>query len=293
METPRHPARAVGRVRDGRARTGGLVRRDPGALAAQDYPNLNTLFLLAPAPAEEIASPARITSGCPLRHLREVGQPRLRRGANEVLRLVEGDNGFFLICHDDVASTSGVRILVEELYRSNAGMVGPKLTDWDDPGMLQHVGSGSTASARSIRSSSRASSTRSSTTPSATCSCCRRPACSCGPTCSAPRRVRPVDHVPRRRHRPVLARSTSPGPASSSRPRPGSAIARNSRSVGRISYHDAAGAAPDAHRRHAHRRLATARSVDRARPADAGRARRRAVHGTIRRGVASMRACSV
>ena len=57
---------------------------------------------------------------------------RQRRGygaaANEVLRLVEGDNGFFCFLHDDVALDPGaIRLLVEELYRSNAGIVGPKL----------------------------------------------------------------------------------------------------------------------------------------------------------------------
>ena len=62
---------------------------------------------------------------------------------NEVLRLVEGDNGFFLLCHDDIAPDHrAVRILVAELFRSNAGIVGPKLTDWDNPRVLQHVGLG-------------------------------------------------------------------------------------------------------------------------------------------------------
>ncbi len=60
-----------------------------------------------------------------------------------MLRLVEGDNGFFLLCHDDIAlDPRAVRILVAELFRSNAGIVGPKLTDWDNPRLLQHVGLG-------------------------------------------------------------------------------------------------------------------------------------------------------
>ena len=63
--------------------------------------------------------------------------------ANEVLHLVEGTNGFFCFLHDDVALDPGaIRLLVEELYRSNAGIVGPKLVSWDDPGVLQHVGIG-------------------------------------------------------------------------------------------------------------------------------------------------------
>ena len=48
-----------------------------------------------------------------------------------------------LICHDDVAPDPGaLRLMVEELYRSNAGAVGPKLVDWDDPSVLQAVGLG-------------------------------------------------------------------------------------------------------------------------------------------------------
>ena len=51
--------------------------------------------------------------------------------------------GFFLICHDDVAPEPGaLRLMVEELYRSNAGAVGPKLVDWDDSSVLQAVGLG-------------------------------------------------------------------------------------------------------------------------------------------------------
>ena len=60
-----------------------------------------------------------------------------------MLRLVEGDNGMFLICHDDVApEPDALRLLVEELYRSNAGAVGPKFVDWDEPSVLQAVGLG-------------------------------------------------------------------------------------------------------------------------------------------------------
>ena len=76
--------------------------------------------------------------------MRELGaNPGFGAAANEVLRLVEGDSGFFCICHDDVVlEPDTIRTLVEELYRSNAGLVGPKLVSWDDPGLLQHVGLG-------------------------------------------------------------------------------------------------------------------------------------------------------
>ena len=130
-----------------------MVVHEPGdwfddtlqALAAQDYPNFRTLFLLSPAPADEIADiTARIRRVIPGAFVREAQQANgFGPTANEVLHLVEGDNGFFLICHDDIApDPRAVRILVAELFRSNAGIVGPKLTEWDDPRMLQHVGLG-------------------------------------------------------------------------------------------------------------------------------------------------------
>ena len=113
------------------------------SIAAQDYPNLNTLFLLT-GPSDAEALEARITSRLPDAFVRDLGaNPGFGPAANEVLRLVEGDSGFFLFCHDDVAlDPDCVRMLVEELYRSNAGVVGPKLVSWDDPAVLQHVGLG-------------------------------------------------------------------------------------------------------------------------------------------------------
>ena len=51
------------------------------------------------------------------------------------------DSAFLLVCHDDVAlAPDAVRILVTEALRSNAGVAGPKLVPWDEPGRLQHVG---------------------------------------------------------------------------------------------------------------------------------------------------------
>ena len=118
------------------------------AFAAQDYPNLRFLFLLTGVGPEVDAIEAdvaalvqdRLTSAF-VRRLD--GDPGFGAAANEVLRLVEGENGFFWFCHDDIAPDPGVaRILVEELYRSNAGIVGPKFVDWDDPTVLESVGLG-------------------------------------------------------------------------------------------------------------------------------------------------------
>lgn len=51
------------------------------------------------------------------------------------------DAAFLLICHDDVAlAPDVVTRLVDEAVKRRAGLVGPKIVDWDDPGFLQCVG---------------------------------------------------------------------------------------------------------------------------------------------------------
>jgi len=124
-----------------------MVVHEPGdwfqtvleGVAAQDYGNLKSLFLLVGEPGD---MPALIRAMVPNAFVRAVnGNPGFGAAANEVLRLVEGENGFFCFLHDDVALDAGtIRTLVEEVYRSNGGIVGPKLVDWDRPRVLQHVG---------------------------------------------------------------------------------------------------------------------------------------------------------
>ncbi len=111
------------------------------ALARQDYPSLRHLFLVSGDPG---TVHEQIRRKLPAAFIRTLdGDPGYGAAANEVLHLVEGDNGFFCLLHDDVALEPGaIRLLVEELYRSNAGIVGPKLVDWDEPRLLQHVGLG-------------------------------------------------------------------------------------------------------------------------------------------------------
>ena len=62
------------------------------------------------------------------------------RAVNEALTLVEGAS-HFLLCHDDVAlAPDTVRLLVEEAYRSNAGIATPKYVRWNEPDRLVAVG---------------------------------------------------------------------------------------------------------------------------------------------------------
>ena len=99
------------------------------ALGEQDYPNLSVLVL--DAGAGEDPTP-RIAEVLPDAFVRKVGgRPEFGGAANEALVAVEG-SAFFLFCHDDAAAEpDAVRLLVEEAMRSNAGIVGPKLIEWD------------------------------------------------------------------------------------------------------------------------------------------------------------------
>jgi len=113
------------------------------SLAAQDYPNLQVLVLVTDSDAADVARISSIVEAAGVNaHVRSVGgNPGFGSASNSVLSLVQGDSGFFLFLHDDVAlDSSAVRLLVEELYQSNAGIVGPKIVEWDDPGHLQMVG---------------------------------------------------------------------------------------------------------------------------------------------------------
>ena len=113
------------------------------SLAGQDYPNFQVLVLVTGSDAQELAMVTAMVEARALSaHVRQVGaNPGFATVANSVTRLVQGDSGFFLFLHDDVAlDPDAVRLMVEELYRSNAGLVGPKFVEWDDPRRLLMVG---------------------------------------------------------------------------------------------------------------------------------------------------------
>ncbi|HYV59204.1 MAG TPA: glycosyltransferase, partial [Acidimicrobiia bacterium] len=122
-----------------------VVTHNPGpwlepalrSLSGQDYPSLAVLVVDA---ASEADPAARITGAFPGAFVRRVPDAGFATAANEALHLVRNAN-FLLICHDDVVLEPGaVRHLLEEAFRSNAGIVGPKLVDADHPDMLLEVG---------------------------------------------------------------------------------------------------------------------------------------------------------
>jgi GT2 family glycosyltransferase len=123
-----------------------VITREPGpwledclgSLAAQDYPNLSVLVLASDA-ADDLLS--RVAAVLPTAYVRRLDDANgFGAAANEVLGMVEGA-AFFAFLHDDVRlDPTAVRALVEEAYRSNAGIVGPKLVHWGRVAHLQAVG---------------------------------------------------------------------------------------------------------------------------------------------------------
>ena len=123
-----------------------VVTRDPGpwfesalaSLDGQDYEDLSVLVLDAGS-AEDVTS--RVASVAPNAFVRRLPtDPGFGLAANEVLSMVQGA-AYLLFCHDDAAAApDAVRLLVEEAYRSNAGIVGAKLVDWSKHDVLTSVG---------------------------------------------------------------------------------------------------------------------------------------------------------
>ena len=122
-----------------------VVAHEPGdwftetleSLSLQDYEHLSTAVVdaassgIGPRVSEVIAD-ASVIDGA--------GAVGFSQAANAVLDAgVEAD--FLLVCHDDVAlAPDAVTTLVAEALRSNAGIVGPKIVDWDRPEIIQHAG---------------------------------------------------------------------------------------------------------------------------------------------------------
>jgi GT2 family glycosyltransferase len=123
-----------------------VVTCDPGpwleealaALAAQDYPNLSVLVIDSASEEDPTPRIAAVLPGAYVRRLPD--RMGFSAAANEVLAIVEGAS-HYLFCHDDVApEPDTIRVLVEEAFRSNAGIVSPKLVEWEHPDRLLAVG---------------------------------------------------------------------------------------------------------------------------------------------------------
>lgn len=111
------------------------------AVGSQDYPNQSVLVI--DAVGREDLGP-RVAGVLPEAFLRRPDgrgrPPGFAAAANDVLDTVQGA-AFLVFCHDDVApEPEALRLMVEESLRSNAGIVAPKLVDWDSADRLLGVG---------------------------------------------------------------------------------------------------------------------------------------------------------
>lgn len=123
-----------------------VVTRDPGpwfddtllGLASQGYVDLSVLVLVSGGTDDPTD---RVAQAVPEAFVRRLDEDRgFGAAVGEALSMVEGAS-FFLLCHDDCAiAPDAVHLLVEESFRSNAGVVSPKMVHWDDPRALLHVG---------------------------------------------------------------------------------------------------------------------------------------------------------
>lgn len=123
-----------------------IVASEPGpwfedtlrSFGAQDYPNLSVLVVDG---ARTVDSARRVAAVLPEAYVRRVeGGGSFAALANDALDTVQGA-AFLAFCHADAApDPDAVRRLVEEAFRSNAAVVGPKIVDWDRPERLLDVG---------------------------------------------------------------------------------------------------------------------------------------------------------
>ncbi|MGZ6925133.1 MAG: glycosyltransferase [Acidimicrobiia bacterium] len=106
------------------------------SLGDSDYPDLTVLVFVR----GEVDLRARVAAVLPHAYVRAVGDVGFAAAADDALTTVSGAP-FLLFVHDDVVvDPPAVRLLVEEAYRSNAAVAGPKLVDVDRPELLRDVG---------------------------------------------------------------------------------------------------------------------------------------------------------
>jgi GT2 family glycosyltransferase len=108
------------------------------SLGAQDYEELS-LLVVANGDTPHVAE--RIATVAPNAFVRVLDENRgFGAACNEAALMVEG-SAFFLFCHDDVRlEPDALQFMVEAAYRTNAGIVTPKVVAYEDPLVLLHVG---------------------------------------------------------------------------------------------------------------------------------------------------------
>jgi GT2 family glycosyltransferase len=108
------------------------------SLVTQDYEELS-LLVVANGETEHVA--ARVAAIAPLAFVRSLEENQgFGAACNEAALMTQG-SAFFLFCHDDVRLESdAIQQMVEAAFRTNAGIVSPKVVTYEDPLVLLHVG---------------------------------------------------------------------------------------------------------------------------------------------------------
>ena len=108
------------------------------SLAAQDYEELSLLVI---ANGEHDNVSERVAAVAPKAFVRTLDENKgFGAACNEAALMIDG-GAFFLFCHDDVRlETNAVQMMVESAFRTNAGIVTPKVVQYEDPMVLLHVG---------------------------------------------------------------------------------------------------------------------------------------------------------
>jgi len=110
------------------------------SLEAQDYESLRTLVLIGDGGNEVSDRVAAVSPTMFVAHLEE--DRGFGAAVNRALEIVQGA-AFLVLCHDDVVlAPDAIHLMVEESFRSNAGIVTPKVVSTEDPTSLLHVGQG-------------------------------------------------------------------------------------------------------------------------------------------------------
>ncbi len=111
------------------------------ALTVQDYPSLTVLVIDHGDVAGREARKAVIASAAPAALVRAIdGVDDPVAAANDVLTSVEGAPFLCFVGDDVELEPNALRLLVEEAFRSNAAICGPKIVDHHDPDVLLEVG---------------------------------------------------------------------------------------------------------------------------------------------------------
>ncbi len=124
-----------------------VVSHDPGlwfdemleSIAGQDHRQVAVTVVDAASESDPTARVQRLLPQAAIRRLDS--NPGFGPAANQVLEDASPVPDFYVFCHDDVVlAPNALRLLAQEAVRSNAGVVGPKYVDWDDPSRLLQVG---------------------------------------------------------------------------------------------------------------------------------------------------------